>query len=88
MYREVHGNMSLEELLFNMTKENALDTIKVLKVVFGISHTRIADIMGISKSTISMAVRFGTFDSLVSDSRLEGAIVSLRAFYLDRFFMD
>lgn len=87
MYREVSVNMSMETILGIMGNENAIDCIKVLHGVFGISNKRIAEVMGISPSNLSLALRYDSFDMIVSESRLALGINSLRDFYLDRFFV-
>lgn len=87
MYREVSVNMSLETILGIMGYENAVDCIKVLHCVFGISNKRIAEVMGISPSNLSLALRYGSFDMIVSESRIVLGINALRGFYLDRFFV-
>lgn len=86
MYKEVNMNMSLEEILNTMEYENAGDCIKILNVVFGISKKRIAEVMGINPSNLSLALRYGSFDMIVSENRMTIGINALRNLYLDKFF--
>lgn len=87
MYKEVNVNMSLETILGNMDQENAVDCIKLLHCVYGISKKKIAEVMGISPSNLCLALKYESFTMIVSKVRLELGINSLRAFYLDRFFV-
>lgn len=87
MYREVSVNMNLETVLESMGYDNAVDCIKVLHGVFGISNKRIAGVMGISPSNLSLALKYGSFDMIVSKKRLELGVNSLRGLYIDRFFV-
>lgn len=87
MYKEVNVNMSLETILGNMDQENAVDCIKLLHCVYGISKKKIAEVMGISPSNLCLALKYGSFYLIVSNSRLDTGINSLRTFYLDKFFV-
>ena len=85
MKTELSVNMSLQGLLWSMTANNAVDGVKILKVVYGISYSKIADIFGVPNTSISLSVRHGSFDGIVSGDKLEQGLSRLRALYLGRY---
>lgn len=87
MCKEVSVNMSLEMVLESMDCENAIDCIKILHHVFGISNKKIAEVMEVTPSNLSLALKYDSFNMLVSEKKLELGINSLRLFYLDKLFM-
>jgi len=85
---EVRGldiNMSLVEVVHGLGTKNIVDGIKILKVKFGISYCRLAKMLGINRNSVMMALRFGTFDGLISEIKLLRGIEQLQCEFLGTY---
>lgn len=85
MKKELNINMNLISLLENANEENILDTIRILEVKYAIKNNKIAEIMKIGKSTLSIALKRGTFEGLFKENKMhviaEG-VQMLKEYYL------
>lgn len=74
--------MSFKELFNNMTFDNGVKHIKILKNEYGITFDKIALVMGISPSTLRGAVKLNGFRTYVGEKKVNQGIENLKRFYL------
>lgn len=80
--QEASVNMSLPEVIENMGEFNVVDSIVILKKIYGISYIKIAKIFQIQSNEITRAVKYGTFDGLVREDKIQVGIRRLQRYYL------
>lgn len=67
-----------------MTPANFIDTVKALKVKYGISYNATARAGRMSQATLNAMIHYG----FESDRIAEGAIVALKEFYLGEYYKE
>lgn len=77
-------NDNFVELLKHMTVDNFIDTVKVLKVKYGISYNATAKAGRMSQATLNAMIHYG----FESDRIAEGAIVALKEYYLGQYYAE
>lgn len=82
--KEVDINLNFIELLKQMTPANFIETVKVLKVKYGISYNATARAGRMSQATLNAMIHYG----FESDRIAEGAIVAIKEFYLGEIYAD
>lgn len=82
--KEVDINLNFIELLKQMTPENFIETVKVLKVKYGISYNATARAGRMSQATLNAMIHYG----FESDRIAEGAIVAIKEYYLGQYYSD
>ena len=71
-------NMNIVELIDGITGNNFIDTVKVLKIKYGISYMAIAEASKINRNTLAGIIMSGYATESVAEMGAE----SLRRFYL------
>lgn len=71
-------NSTLEELIKGIGPRNSVDVLKLLKEVYFISYTGMAQVMGVSGVTIRIGINHGSFDGVLCDEKLEDALLNLQ----------
>lgn len=71
-------NMNIVELIEGITGSNFLDTVKVLKIKYGVSYTAIAEASKINHNTLRGAVMSG----YGAESLVDIGAENLKKFYL------
>ena len=80
--KEVDINLNFIELLKQITPANFIETVKVLKVKYGISYNATARAGRMSQATLNAMIHYG----FESDRIAEGAITALKEFYLGQYY--
>lgn len=80
--RELNINMPLVEVIHGLGTGNIIEGIKILKVKFGISYCRLAKMLGINRNAVVLALKFGTFNGIISEIRLLRGIEQLQSEFL------
>lgn len=75
-------NLSLISLISAMDYMTALEVVKLLKAVHGVTYKQIGRMLGISHSSLLVANHRGTFDGVVKRAKLEKGIIKLQLHYL------
>lgn len=75
-------NLPVSDVIALMDVNTAIEVIRVLKIVHGISYTRQAKLLGISRSEILVSNHHGTFSQTVREHRLQKGIIQFQNRYL------
>lgn len=71
-------NMNIVELIDGITGSNFIDTVKVLKIKYGVSYTALAEASKINRNTLAGIIMTG----YATDSVAEMGAYNIRHYYL------
>lgn len=85
---EVNVNMTIEELLMNINPINAIDVIEIMHRLYFVSYKGIAHVMGISASTLRVALTYGSFTYVLRNEKLQEGLLSLQLHFTKDTFVE
>lgn len=71
IYSNLDINMNLVQLLTRAENKDFVELIKILHGKYGIKYSVLAEISKMPKSTLSNAVKKGSFDGMIREEKLD-----------------